>query len=220
MNSSKFIADLRSRPKEAQVNGRFSRGSRDQMNEVDVTNIARDRHVALLGEVAHERSKLAFKELFEHFSPRIKAFLQGSGSDPHAAEEVAQEAMISVWRKAHLFDPAKAAVSTWIFSIARNARIDHLRRSKRPEPDVNDPAFAPDPEKQPHELVTQEEEATRIRRAMEKLSNEQREVLYLAFFEEKSHTEVAIQLEIPLGTVKSRIRLALSRIRSELGDDI
>lgn len=177
-----------------------------------------DRQVALMTAVARDKDKEAFRKLFDHFAPRLQGFLMGSGSDPHLAEEIAQEAMVSVWRKAQQFDPDKAAVSTWIFTIARNARIDHLRRAKRPEPDVNDPAFASEPEPQPHDLVSQEQEATRLRRIIAQLPEEQQVVLRLAYFEEKPHSEVAKELDIPLGTVKSRIRLAIGRIRTELGD--
>ena len=195
------------------------RGQRKHMNDSDDKREARERHISLLTKIARDRSRPAFQELYQHFAPRVRAFLQGGGSDPHAAEEIAQEAMINVWRKAHLFDPTKAAVSTWIFTIARNARIDHLRRTNRPEPDVNDPAFKPEPQALPHELLSREEEAVRLRTVISTLPDEQQKVLKLAFFEEMSHAEVASQLDIPLGTVKSRIRLALGRIRSVLGDD-
>ena len=172
----------------------------------------------LLLAVARDRQREAFKALFEHFAPRLKAFIQRQGTDPEMAEEVVQETMVSVWRKAEQFDPAKASVSTWIFTIARNARIDLLRKANRPEPDMNDPALAPDPGPEVQEVISREQGAARLKVAVAGLPAEQQEVLRLAFFQEKAHSKVAEELGIPLGTVKSRIRLAFKRIRSELGE--
>lgn len=173
---------------------------------------------ALLSAVAESQDRAAFHALFEHFAPRVKAFVQRQGTDPHMAEEVVQETMVNVWRKAGQFDPAKASVSTWIFTIARNLRVDLIRRANRPMPDMNDPALVPEPEPRAHEVISLEQEAERLRSAVAGLPKEQREVLHLAFFEEKAHGTVAAELGIPLGTVKSRIRLAFRRIRSELGE--
>lgn len=172
----------------------------------------------LLIAVATTRDKAAFQTLFEFFAPRIKGFLYRQGTAPDMAEEVVQETMVNVWRKATQFDPARASASTWIFTIARNLRIDLLRKENRPTPDVNDPALVPDPEPAPHDAMSQEQEAVRLRTAVASLPREQQEVLHLAFFQEKAHPLVAEELGIPLGTVKSRIRLAFRRIRSELGE--
>lgn len=187
-------------------------GNRTQQTAVD--QMAR-----LLSKVAEHQDKAAFQSLFEHFAPRIKAFIQRKGTDPETAEEVVQEAMVNVWRKARQFDPAKASASTWIFTIARNVRIDLLRKAMRPEPDMNDPALVPDPEPLAHDKLAHEQDASRLKRALSGLPSDQQEVLRLAFFEEKAHAEVARELNIPLGTVKSRIRLAFNRVRSELGDN-
>ena len=168
--------------------------------------------------IAETRDRQAFQAIYLHFGPRLKSFLQRGGADPGVAEEVVQETMINVWRKASLFDPAKAAVSTWIFTIARNARISQIRRQNRPEPDHADPAFAPDPTPQPLDIVAREQDAERVKRAVAELPAEQQDVLKLAFFEDQSHSAVANALDLPLGTVKSRIRLALQRIRADLGD--
>ena len=127
---------------------------------------------------------------------------------------------INIWKKARLFDPEKAAVSTWIFAIARNARIDLLRKVHRPMPDFDDPAFVTAEEPSAHQLVSRAQESKRLKEMLAMLPPEQQEVLRLAFFEEKTHPEVAAELGVPLGTVKSRIRLALGRIRSELGDPL
>ena len=140
------------------------------------------------------------------------------GTRGQLADEVIQETMVRIWRKAGQFDPARASASTWIFTIARNIRIDLIRKANRPEPDMNDPAFVPDPEPLPHDRLSREQEAGRLLDIVADLPAEQQEVLRLAFFEEKSHPEVAAELGIPLGTVKSRIRLAMKRIRNEFGD--
>lgn len=187
------------------------------MTEGEINLVQREEMVQYIAAVANYQDKAAFEKLFRHFAPRIKAFIQGGGFDANVAEEVVQETMINVWRKAKQFDPKKAAVSTWIFTIARNARIDQFRRSNRPEPDMNDPAFVPNPEPQPQEIISREQEARLLSNMLETLPKEQGDVLKLAFFEEKSHMAVSEELGIPLGTVKSRIRLALGRIRSELG---
>jgi RNA polymerase sigma-70 factor (ECF subfamily) len=172
----------------------------------------------LIVSVAEHQDRQAFGLLFEHFAPRLKAFLLGQGGAPQMAEEIVQETMVKVWRKADQFDPAKASAATWIYTIARNQRIDMIRKAQRPEPDAEDPAFAPDPVPQAFDDVSRRQEAERLHEAVTNLPADQYEVLRLAFFEEKSHAEVAEQLGIPLGTVKSRIRLAMNRMRGELGD--
>ena len=157
--------------------------------------------------------------MFSHFAPRIKGFFQGQGSSSDKADEVVQEAMVNVWRKSHLFDPTKAKASTWIFTIARNARIDLLRKENRPEPDFTDPSFFTDSEPQPDEIYERDDEAQRLQVVLAQLPEEQSKVLRLAFFEQKAHAEIAEELELPLGTVKSRIRLAFKRLRKELGEN-
>ena len=173
----------------------------------------------LLEKVAVSQDKEAFKELFAHFAPRIKGFFQGQGSPSDKADEVVQEAMVNVWRKSHLFDPTKAKASTWIFTVARNARIDLLRKENRPEPDFTDPSFFTDSEPQPDEIYERDDEAQRLQTVLAQLPEEQSQVLRLAFFEQKAHAEIAEELGLPLGTVKSRIRLAFKRLRKELGEN-
>lgn len=177
-----------------------------------------DEMTRLLGAVARDRDRVAFQALFEHFAPRVKAFILRQGTDPGMAEEVVQETMVNVWRKAAQFDPAKASASTWIFKIARNLRIDLLRKAYRPEPDMNDPAMVGDPEPMADDVVSRRQHAGHLRVALATLPAEQQQVLQLAFFREKAHAQVADELGLPLGTVKSRIRLALARLRSELGE--
>ena len=168
--------------------------------------------------VATSRDREAYRALYEHFAPRVKSFLLGKGSSPEVAEEAVQEAMLNVWRKAAHFDPSKAAASTWIFAIARNTRIDLLRKENRPALDPNDPALVPDFPAPAFETVSAAQEANQIRERVAALPAEQQDVLRLAFFEDLAHSEVAERLGIPLGTVKSRIRLAVRRIRNEIGD--
>lgn len=189
------------------------------MNRDEPQDGAVDRIDRLLGAVAYNQDRNAFKEVFEHFAPRLKAFMLRQGSNPQLAEEVVQETMVNVWRKAGQFDSAKASASTWIFTIARNLRIDHLRKANRPEPDMNDPALAPDPEPHALDVISRRQTESRMRQALAILPPEQQEVLRAVFFEDKPHAQAAAELGIPLGTVKSRIRLALKRIRLELGDD-
>ncbi len=173
----------------------------------------------LLVAVAEERDRQAFQSLFRHFAPRIKAFVLSQRTDPGLAEEIVQETMLNVWRKAAQFEPARASASTWIFTIARNMRIDMLRKARRPEPDLNDPATVPEPEPLAHERISHAQEAGRLRDAIARLPGEQREVLRLVFQEDVTHAEAAARLGLPVGTVKSRIRLALKRVRSEVGEE-
>ena len=167
---------------------------------------------ALMHQVAVDRSKAAFGELFEYFAPRLKSFMMRAGADPESAEEIAQEAMIIVWRKAGQFDRSKAALSTWIFTIARNKRIDRLRREMRPEIDPEDYPVA-SAGIGAHEKVAHDEASLALKASMANLPVDQREVLHMAFFEDKSHAIISEELNLPLGTVKSRIRLALGRLR-------
>jgi len=143
-----------------------------------------------------------------------------AGTAPDEADELSQEVLVTVWRKAHLFDAQKAAVSTWIFAIARNRRIDLMRKHARPQPDPEDPLFVPDPEPGGMEVLNAQQQAERVRACMVHLPNEQLDVLRAAFYDGLTHAEIATHLGLPLGTVKSRIRLALKTMRAELGDDM
>jgi len=169
---------------------------------------------SLLAAVAQYRDSQAFAELFSEFAPRIKAFMLKGGADGAAAEELAQETMVQVWRRASSYDPLKASASTWIFTIARNKRIDRLRRESRPAPDPelyeSDQPRPPSP----FESVDTHQKEVLLRRCVAHLSAEQVQVVEKAFYEDKSHSAIAEDLGLPLGTVKSRIRLALSRLRT------
>ncbi|MDX2222929.1 MAG: sigma-70 family RNA polymerase sigma factor [Rhodospirillaceae bacterium] len=173
----------------------------------------------LVKAVATARDRDAFARLFDHYAPRLKSFLMRQGADDTQAEDIAQETMLAVWRKAAMFDPAKASAGTWIFTIARNLRIDAIRKARRPEFDPDDPAFVPDPERPADEAMDAEQMGRKVRAALAELPEEQAAVVRLSFFEDKPHAEIAEQLALPLGTVKSRLRLAMRRIKSFLGDN-
>jgi RNA polymerase sigma factor (sigma-70 family) len=172
----------------------------------------------LLAAVAQTGDRQAFAQLFQYYAPRLKTYMRKLGTEDAVAEELAQEAMLSVWRKAATFDPGRASAGTWIFTIARNLRIDMLRKERRPEIDADDPELVPDPAPRADEVMAAEQSGRLLRGAMAGLSAEQTEVVTLSFYEDTPHAEIAARLKIPLGTVKSRLRLAMKRIRSELGD--
>ncbi len=176
----------------------------------------RDRQAVLMRAVAQAGDRAAFAALYEHYAPRLKAYIMRLGAPEDVAEELAQESLISAWRRAATFDPAQASVATWLFTIARNKRIDRLRRERRPEIDPNDPALVPDEMPAPDSGVDQAQAEARLRRAMQTLPADQTHLLQLAFFSDLSHREIADREKLPLGTVKSRIRLALARLRTQL----
>ncbi|MCV2887300.1 sigma-70 family RNA polymerase sigma factor [Ruegeria sp. XHP0148] len=157
------------------------------------------------------QDRAAFAELFAHFAPRVKSFLMRSGASPTLAEDCAQEVMATVWNKSHLYDPTRATVSTWIFTIARNRRIDALRKDRRPEPE--DLPWGPEPEPPVADVMAMQQETEMLRVAIRALPDAQRELIEQAYFGDLSHREIAARTGLPLGTIKSRIRLALDRLR-------
>ncbi len=174
----------------------------------------RDEWTEYLIRVRTGQDKAAFAALFLHFAPRVKAFLMKSGANAAQAEDVMQEAMANVWRKCHLFDPAKASATTWIFTIVRNKQIDTIRKQRRPEPEELDwGAEAPD---DPAETVATSQEEAILREAVAALPEKQREMIEKAYFGDLTHAEIAEVTGLPLGTIKSRIRLALERLRHEM----
>ena len=173
----------------------------------------------LLVRVGRDRDKFAFAELFDYFAPRVKSFLLRFGTDMSLAEEISQEAMIMVWRRAETYDPRQSAASTWIFTIARNKRIDRLRRENRPLPDMTDPAVMPESIETGEIQVARMQQEKKIRHALKNLPEEQAKMIFSAYYEEKSHREIAEESGVALGTVKSRIRLALNRMRAQIDKD-
>lgn len=188
-----------------------------------------DRHIvdpaeterlnALLVRVGRERDREAFVALFHHFGPRLKSYLQRLGADAGSADEIVQDVMVAVWRRADSYDPILSSAGTWVFTIARNRRIDVLRRERRPEIDPDDPALVPDPVDPADRAVELEQDSERLHRAIRTLPPEQAELLRMAFFEDKPHSAIAAERNLPLGTVKSRLRLALARLRKAMAEE-
>jgi RNA polymerase sigma-70 factor (ECF subfamily) len=175
-------------------------------------------HARLIVAIADRQDRTAFKSLFEFYAPRIKAWLIRRGAAPDLAEETAQDALLTIWKKAALFDPDRATAAAWIFTIARNLRIDKARRDNRERLNAVYDAQIPDEAERPDEIFHAEEAGERVRAALGVLSTEQMQVVQLSFFEGRAHNDIAQALNIPLGTVKSRLRLAMRTLRQKLGD--
>ena len=160
----------------------------------------------------------AFRKLFEAYAPRVKSYMMRQGADANTAEELAQETLLTVWRKAGLYSGEKGSATTWIFTIARNLRIDKLRREQTwvALPDGYDQEVSPDAT--PDEALAEEERRVRVQRALAELPREQHEAVVLSYIEGLSHSEIAERLGLPLGTVKSRMRLAYLKIREAVQD--
>lgn len=174
---------------------------------------------ALVAAVAERRDRDAFAHLFDHFAPRLQSYLIRLGSDAGMAEEITQDVMVTLWRKAELFDPAKSSLATWLYRIARNRRIDSLRRDRH---DYTDDMAVFDVDAESLDVdgaIDMHHREDRVRIAMETLPVEQLHLVRLAFFDGLSHSEIADRTKLPLGTVKSRIRLAFTRLRRTLEAD-
>lgn len=169
---------------------------------------------ALMLAVRDHQDKGAFAQLFRHFAPRVKAFLMKSGTDAALAEECAQDVMATLWQKAHLFDASRASVATWVFTIARNRRIDVARRARRPEPEALD--WGPDSEPDQADIYEAAQETRKLTAALADLPAAQKALIQRAFYGDLSHSEIATETGLPLGTIKSRIRLALERLRQTM----
>lgn len=170
----------------------------------------------LVERVASHRDREAFEILFDHYVPRLAAYLCRLGAEAALAEEIAQDTMVALWRKADQFDPAKSSVGTWLYRIARNRRIDLLRRSRGREVDLEAAPAIVDDAPRPDEAMAATQRESLVQRAMRALPAEQLALVRLAFYEGRSHSEIASETGLPLGTVKSRIRLAFGRLRRGL----
>lgn len=182
----------------------------------------RDPWSQLLEKVGRTGDRQAYHALFEHFAPQIKYYAMANGLSSHA-EELVQEVFVSIWRRSCLYDWRKAAASTWIFTIARNQRIDMLRKMQRTSAEM--PVETEDlwqipgenedePVTSLHRLMSER----RVRDSLQHLPEEQITVIAKVYMEHKSHQMVADELDIPLGTVKSRVRLALNKLKVILQD--
>jgi RNA polymerase sigma-70 factor (ECF subfamily) len=168
--------------------------------------------------IAERQDRAAFASLFEFYAPRIKAMLTRLGAAADAAEDLAQETLLTVWRKAAYFDPDRASAAAWIFTIARNLRIDRLRGDNRAKLYAPYKMVEPEGPQHPDSALSAAERDERVRAALKELSQEQVRVVQLSFFEGRAHGDIATLLDLPLGTVKSRVRLAMARLRNLLGD--
>lgn len=170
----------------------------------------------LMAAVAAKHDRAAFGRLFDYFAPRVRSYMVRLGASQTAADDLVQDVMLTVWRRAAQFDPTKAGVGTWIFTIARNRRIDVIRRERRPELDPHDPALVREDEPTADVVMQRKQSGSAIRAALAELPEKQSQLLQLAYFEDMSHSEIAQALSLPLGTVKSRIRLASDKLRVKL----
>ena len=169
-----------------------------------------------MAAVADRKDRAAFARLFDHFAPRLNAYLLRLGTEPAAAEEITQEVMVTLWRKAALFDPEKASVATWLYRVARNRRIDLLRRGRLAFLDTVDAVLDSADETDLEATVDLQRREAAVRVALASLPEEQLSLVRLAFFDGLSHSEISARTGLPLGTVKSRIRLGFTRLRRAL----
>lgn len=174
--------------------------------------------LALMDAIVKHRSRSAFSMLFDIIAPKLKGYYRKGGIESGIAEDLVQDVMLTVWRRAANFSPALGSPTTWIFTIARNRLIDHVRREKVRQGDLTDPTIEPMAIETADDLIDRKERSRSVIAAMAALPEEQATILKMAFFEHKSHSEIAHQSGLPLGTVKSRIRLAIGRLRDALGE--
>ncbi len=167
----------------------------------------------LVEAIGQDKDRDAFITLFQYFAPRIKSFLMKSGLSAEMADELSQETMLTIWNKAEQFDSAQASASTWIYTIARNKKIDFFRKNAKQKPGSDDAVFKLEEPTQADSAYTQEEQNQKIVDALSEIPADQADLIYKAYFEDKTHKDIAEETNIPLGTVKSRIRLALERMR-------
>lgn len=170
----------------------------------------------LLKRVANAADEAAFRELYQNYGPRVKAYMMRQGADAATAEELAQETLLTVWRRAALYVPERGSATAWIFTIARNLRIDRLRREVpwQALPEDHEETAADDP--RPDEAVAGRQAQEAVRAALAALPEDQREVVTLAYIEGLSHSEIAARLNAPIGTIKSRMRIAYQKVRAAL----
>lgn len=183
----------------------------NRRRNVNIVSKENQSWIVCMQRVRDQQDKDAFAKLFAHFAPRVKAFLLKSGASATLAEDCAQEVMATVWQKAGMFDPSRASVATWIFTIARNRKIDVLRKERRPEPE--DLPWGPEAEPDQADALALQEDCERLGEALKALPEKQRELIERAYFGDMTHSEIAEITGLPLGTIKSRIRLALERLR-------
>jgi len=184
----------------------------------DTDRVSREglHFAGLIARVAASKDREAFAGLFDHFGPRVKSFMMRKGASAEQAEDLVQETMIAVWSKSALYVNDRGSVSTWIFTIARNLRIDRLRRERSNQYTDIDDYDAPSNDAGQDEVLGRLQEDSAVAKALAQIPAEQRELLILSYVEDLPQSEIATRLQIPLGTVKSRMRLAYRRMRKML----
>ena len=170
----------------------------------------------VLTNIGLNQDRDSFAQIFQHFAPRVKSYMVKLGCLDEMAEELAQQTLLQVWRKAQLYDSKKAAASTWIFRIARNIRIDMLRKQKHFFDADFDLASIEDDQEDAEYKINREQKNQGVALALTELPGDQAQIIRMSFYDGLSHSEISKQLEIPLGTVKSRIRLAFARLRDSV----
>ena len=182
--------------------------------KADTISINADDELTLSVElIGKNQDKLAFNNIFRYFAPRLKSFLIKAGSTDSQAEEVIQEVMIAVWTKSSTYDSSKSSVSTWIYTIARNKRIDKIRKEKRHYLSESDEGLEIPVDSTQEKEIFSAQVSNSLKKYMSNLPEEQSKLLKLSYFYNKTHADISTELKIPLGTVKSRIRLALTKMR-------
>ncbi len=188
-------------------------------SKVDVSGLTDEDVAGWIVAIAERQDRAAFTRLFEAYAPRLKAFVAQRGCGNASPEEVVQDVMVSIWRRAGQYDPAKGRPATWIYTIARNRRIDLLRRHHMPTFDPDDMAYVPTDDEPADQEVYRSQYTKRLHEEIAQLPEEQAQLLRLAFFNELSHSEIAARTDLPIGTVKSRIRLAMQKLRGRLEEE-
>ena len=196
------------------VEKRTFKGHLGGVNKVTAPTADLSQETIWMVSVRDARDKTAFAALFDHFAPRLKGFVMRSGLSAAQAEEIVQDVMLTVWRKSEQFDPHRAQVSAWIYQITRNRQIDLIRKERRPVPEE----LSQDDEVEPDasQMLAVEQEAGQLKKALSRLKPDQRAIIEKAYLGELTHQEISKQTGLPLGTIKSRIRLGLERLRHEL----
>lgn len=175
-----------------------------------------EHYSSLLSAVAERRDRQAFAELFDHFAPRLKNFMMRKGANAELAEDLVQETMIAMWSKASLYVRDRGTVAAWVFTIARNLRIDRLRREQNTHFVDMEDFDAPADLESADDVLYRFQADGHVAAALEKIPQEQRELLIMSYVDDIPQSEIATRLNIPLGTVKSRMRLGYRRLRKML----
>ena len=172
----------------------------------------KSRLLELMVKVKNDRDQIAFSNLFDFLAPKLKAYFIQNGLSADNSEELTQEVMSIIWSKSDRYDSSKSAVTTWVYTIARNKKVDFFRKSAKinvNDDDIREFLY----ENGDQDKLSRKEAAEQVNRINKELNQDQRKMIKMNFFENKSHKKIAEELEIPLGTVKSRIRNILIKMQ-------